>query len=81
MSKSGKAAASAADDDHVDGCDMEFHEGDATPDAELPTAAGGVAAVHNAGADEDGADGCDVDFNAVEATKDEELPVAAGGVA
>lgn len=31
------------EDDHVDGCDFEFQESDATPDAELPAARGGIA--------------------------------------
>ena len=30
-------------EDHIDGCDFEFVESDATPDAELPPARGGVA--------------------------------------
>lgn len=31
-------------DDHVDGCDLEFRESEATPDHELPAAKGGVEA-------------------------------------
>ena len=31
------------EDNEVDGCDLEFHESDATPDHELPPARGGVA--------------------------------------
>ena len=31
------------DETRVDGCDVEFTASDATPDAELPTATGGVA--------------------------------------
>lgn len=30
-------------EDHIDGCDFEFVESEATPDAELPPATGGVA--------------------------------------
>ncbi len=30
------------EEDHIDGCDVEFHEGEATPDAALPAARGGV---------------------------------------
>jgi hypothetical protein len=30
-------------EDHIDGCDFEFVDSDATPDAELPPARGGVA--------------------------------------
>jgi hypothetical protein len=33
------------EDDHVDGCDVEIHEADATPDDELPPARGGVESV------------------------------------
>jgi hypothetical protein len=29
----------------IDGCDLEFHESEATPDAELPEARGGVEIV------------------------------------
>ena len=29
-------------DDHVDGCDLDFRKGNATPDHELPAAKGGV---------------------------------------
>ena len=35
-------------EDHIDGCDFEFVEADATPDAELPPARGGVATVGRA---------------------------------
>jgi hypothetical protein len=70
------------DEDAVDGCDVEFQDSDATPDAELPPAAGGVvAATPEAQAEEDGIDGCDVEFGDTEATRDEDLPVAVGGVA
>lgn len=65
------------DEDDIDGCDVEFHEAEVTPDEELPVAVGGVAI-----ADEgDDADGCDVDFDDMDATLDEELPAAEGGVA
>jgi hypothetical protein len=33
------------DDANVDGCDVEFTASDATPDAELPKATGGVETV------------------------------------
>lgn len=68
-------------EDDVDGCDMEFHDGDATPDAELPVAVGGTAPVaQGAPGEEDDVDGCDVELAEAEATKDEDLPVAVGGV-
>lgn len=35
-------ARHADDEDHVDGCDFEFHDSEATPDSELPAAKGGV---------------------------------------
>ena len=68
-------------EDDVDGCDVECRDSDATPDEELPAAAGGVVAAQEDHADEDEVDGCDLDFNDAEATKDEELPAAVGGVA
>lgn len=37
-----KAKSSFAHEDHVDGCDVEFLESQATIDADLPPAAGGV---------------------------------------
>jgi hypothetical protein len=78
----GGPTVAGGDEDDVDGCDVEFHDGDATPDTELPTASGGVAAVApEAPADEDGIDGCDVEFGDSDATRDEDLPVAVGGVA
>ena len=50
MSKSGKASVRAQvldvhEEDHIDGCDVEFLESEATPDAELPAAIGGVEIV------------------------------------
>lgn len=30
------------DQAHIDGCDVDFNESDATPDAELPASTGGV---------------------------------------
>ena len=65
------------DEDDIDGCDVEFHDSDATPDDELPTAIGGVA-ISGEG---DEIDGCDVDFDDLDATADEDLPAATGGVA
>jgi hypothetical protein len=35
-------------EDHIDGCDFEFVDSDATPDAALPPATGGVATVGQA---------------------------------
>ncbi len=32
-------------DDHIDGCDVEFTEAEATPDEDLPPARGGVEVV------------------------------------
>jgi hypothetical protein len=44
--KGSKASVSAQSsyehEDHIDGCDLEFHDSDATLDAELPAATGGV---------------------------------------
>jgi hypothetical protein len=31
-----------AANEHIDGCSIEFHESEATPDAELPDAKGGI---------------------------------------
>ena len=38
------ATTRAAPDEegHIDACDLQFHESEATPDAELPEATGGV---------------------------------------
>ena len=36
------APAAHSHEDHIDACDFEFHESEATPDAELPAAKGGV---------------------------------------
>jgi hypothetical protein len=33
------------EEDHIDGCDLEFPDSEATPDAELPEARGGVETV------------------------------------
>jgi hypothetical protein len=33
------------EEDHIDGCDVEFDESEATPDAALPAARGGVEEV------------------------------------
>jgi hypothetical protein len=77
----GSTLADGGEDD-VDGCDVEFQDGDVTPDAELPPASGGVVApVLEAQADEDGIDGCDIEFGDGDVTRDEDLPVAVGGVA
>jgi hypothetical protein len=42
-------AAAPHEDDHVDGCDVDIREEDATPDADLPAATGGVEAVSRTG--------------------------------
>jgi len=39
---SARTPAAPDADAHIDACDLEFHESEATPDAELPTATGGV---------------------------------------
>ena len=66
-------------DDHCV-CDIELQDDEVTSDADLPAAAGGVAAAQ-AQAPADDADGCDEDFTKAEPTTDEELPAATGGVA
>ena len=40
-----RPAPVAHEDDHVDGCDVEIGEADATADADLPPARGGVEVV------------------------------------
>ena len=69
--------------DHVDGCvcDIELRDDEATADADLPAATGGVAAAQLPSAEINEADGCDLDFNKFDPTTDEDLPVATGGVA
>lgn len=83
MAQGQGAPAAKGHEDDVDGCvcDIKFHDDDATSDADLPAAAGGVEAARMQSADADDADGCDLDFNESEPTTDEELPVATGGVA
>jgi hypothetical protein len=44
-SKRTMRAVASPEEDHIDGCDVEFHDHDATPDAALPVARGGVARV------------------------------------
>ena len=66
-------------DDHCV-CDIELKEDEVTSDADLPGAAGGVAAMHGQAPAHD-ADGCDLEFKEAEPTGDEDLPVAIGGVA
>lgn len=65
----------------IDGCDVPFHDEDATPDSELPTATGGMAIGPPAALADLDRDGCDVDFAAADLTADDELPVAIGGSA
>jgi hypothetical protein len=43
-----EAAYEPHPEDHIDACDCEFTESDATPDAALPPARGGVATVGRA---------------------------------
>ncbi len=69
------------DEGEVDACDLDFTEADATPDAGLPAAAGGVERHTDDQSITDEVDGCDLDFNQTTATGDEGLPVAVGGVA
>lgn len=66
-------------DDHCV-CDIDLEADEITSDADLPVAAGGVAAAGGPQPDED-VDGCDEDFSKAEPTTDEELPAATGGVA
>lgn len=79
-------AVHARDEDRIDGCDVEFLDSDATPDAELPAAKGGVKIVRGKRLrsvrvhEEDHIDGCDVEFLDSEATPDAALPAATGGV-
>jgi len=65
------------DEDDIDGCDVEFHDSDATPDEDLPVAIGGVKIAGEG----DDIDGCDVHIDDLDATPDEKLPAAKGGVA
>ncbi|GAB5468285.1 MAG: hypothetical protein Kilf2KO_13150 [Rhodospirillales bacterium] len=65
------------DEDEVDGCDLDFHEGESTTDEDLPAAAGAVA-LEGSG---DEVDGCGLEFDDSDAVTDEDLPPAEGGVA
>ena len=82
MAHEARAPAVDSNEDDVDscGCDVEFHDSEATPDEELPPATGGVEAGSEEGADDEEVDGCDLDFAEVDLTSDEELPVAVGGM-
>jgi hypothetical protein len=63
-------------------CDIDLPEDEATSDADLPAAAGGVEAARGQSAEiAEDTDGCDLDFNESDPTTDEELPVAIGGIA
>jgi hypothetical protein len=44
-----RVQARTDDEAHVDGCDVDFHESDSTPDSELPQARGGVETVRRTG--------------------------------
>lgn len=74
-------APNVPDEDEADhcACGIELVAEEATSDAELPPAVGGIEAADEEPDDEEHIDGCDVDFNATEPTKDEELPVTVGG--
>src|SRR5207247_7369196 len=50
--------------DNFDGCvcDIKLRDGEATADAELPSAAGGVESIQSPSTDADAIDGCDIDF-------------------
>ena len=41
--RAARQAETAHEEDHIDGCDIEISDSDATPDSELPPAKGGVA--------------------------------------
>jgi len=90
--RDGKSSATAQAvhahaEDGIDGCDVEFLDSDATPDAELPAARGGVKILRGKRQrsphvhEDDHVDGCDVEFLESEATPDAALPAAIGGVA
>jgi hypothetical protein len=70
------------DEEHIDGCSccVELQESEATPDAELPAASGGVIAAAEEPQDQDGIDGCDTVLSNTDGTTDEELPAATGGI-
>lgn len=65
-----------AEDDNIDGCELDFDE-EITADDALPMAFGGVA-IEVEGED---ACGCDAVVDETEETADEDLPPAEGGVA
>ena len=79
-------ALRAHNEDHIDGCDAEFRNGEATPDAALPPAKGGLEIMRGKRRkrpvrhEEDHIDGCDAEFHDSEATPDAALPAAKGGV-
>jgi hypothetical protein len=82
MPANGDAPSPADDDEDADDCicGMELHEDEATSDAELPPASGGVETAQEEAQDgEDDVDGCSLDFTAAEQTDDKELPAAVGG--
>lgn len=63
-----------------DGCDAVLRRHVATPDRELPIAAGGVAPAAHVHAGGDDLDGCEIGARDIDPTADEDLPPAAGGV-
>jgi hypothetical protein len=80
MAKEPRASNVGGEED-AEGCCIDLHDSEATSDADLPAASGGVQGARPAEDDNDELDGCDLDFGAAEATADEDLPPAAGGVA
>ena len=82
MATTGTASDAEENADNFDGCvcDIKLREGEATADADLPSAAGGVESIQSHNADSDAIDGCDIDFKEFASTPDEDLPIAVGGV-
>ena len=68
-------ARHADDEDHVDGCDFEFHDSEATPDLGCRRRKAAWKSPEER-ADEDHVNRCDVDFD--DMTTDEDLPAAVG---
>jgi hypothetical protein len=81
MPNSNALQAPHDDDEEADhcACDIELADDEATLDAELPPAVGGIETANVEPDDDENVDGCDVDFNEAEPTADEELPVTVGG--
>jgi hypothetical protein len=82
MPADGDASPVADVDEDADDCicGLEHREDEATADAELPPASGGVGIDEEEPQDnEDDVDGCALDFTQAEQTDDKELPAAVGG--